>query len=124
MRNRLEHLAQVQVIRWVKILEDQYPVLKLFHAIPNGGRRSITTARDLKAEGVRAGMPDLHLPVARGGWAGLWIEMKSEKGRVSPEQAAMHKLLTEHNNLVIVCRSSNQAIDEIKEYLSIKNPNI
>ena len=41
-----------------------------------GGKRDAKTATILKRQGVKAGVPDLHLPVARGGYHGLYIELK------------------------------------------------
>ena len=86
-------------------------------SIPNGGKRGIKTAITMKREGCVAGVPDLCLPVARGGYHALYIEMKSEKGRLSPDQKAMSLYLTEQGNKVIVCRSVTQFIHEVSEYL-------
>ncbi|MCV4697551.1 VRR-NUC domain-containing protein, partial [Escherichia coli] len=44
---------------------------------------------DLKAQGLRPGVPDYHLPVARGGYLSLYLELKVDKNRTSPEQKAM-----------------------------------
>src|SRR5262245_64718583 len=49
---------------------------RLCFAIPNGGARDVITAGRLKAEGVRAGVPDVCLPVARAGYHGLFLEVK------------------------------------------------
>lgn len=58
----------------------------MYH-IPNGGKRGKVEAIHFKAEGVKAGVPDICLPVPRGEWHGLYIELKRrEGGRVSPEQ--------------------------------------
>jgi len=51
------------------------------------------TAQKLKKEGVKRGIPDIFLPCARGGSHGLFIEMKARDGKVSEEQAGVHKLL-------------------------------
>lgn len=53
-----------------------YPEFKWLFAIPNGGHRSQSVASRLKAGGVKAGVPDMFLPVKRGIWSGLWIELK------------------------------------------------
>lgn len=43
----------------------------------------------MKAAGVKPGVPDMFLPVAREGCHGLYIELKRrDGGRVSPEQTA------------------------------------
>jgi hypothetical protein len=73
-----EHLEQVRFVSW---LRKNYPEHKVF-AIPNGGKRGKMEAGRLKAEGVLAGVHDLHIPSLK-----LWIEMKKDsKGRVSKEQ--------------------------------------
>lgn len=54
-----------------------YPELRWMHHIPNGGGRSAVTGSKLKGEGVRAGVFDVFLPVARGGYHGLYLEMKA-----------------------------------------------
>lgn len=50
---------------------------------PNGGSRNPIEAKKLKGMGVRAGMPDIML-LADGKLYAL--ELKTEKGRVSPRQ--------------------------------------
>lgn len=50
--------------------------LALLHHIPNGGARSKATAGRLKAEGVKAGIPDICLPVPKNGYGALYIELK------------------------------------------------
>lgn len=74
-------------------------------------------AAKMKAEGVRAGVPDLFLPVARQGFHGLWIELKSAKGRVTTVQAAWHERLRAQGYRVVVCRGWCEARDEIVKYL-------
>jgi len=87
---------QKALITWARLSVGKYPELAYLYAIPNGGKRSIITATRLKAEGAIAGVSDLHLPVPRGGYHGLWIEMKTAKGRLQPNQTAwllaMHTL--------------------------------
>jgi hypothetical protein len=57
------HVGGVSALRWL-------------HAIPNGGNRDPRTAAMLKAEGVKPGIADVFLPIARGMWHGLYIELK------------------------------------------------
>lgn len=75
---KTEHEIQREFVSWFKKL--YMPEVRIF-AIPNGGKRSLSEACRLKVEGVSAGVPDLFIPA----W-NLWIEMKSEKGRLSTEQ--------------------------------------
>ena len=71
-----EHEEQVALFQWAAANEAQYPSLAMLAAIPNGGYRPMTTAAMLKAEGVKAGYPDILLDVARGPYHGLRIELK------------------------------------------------
>lgn len=93
------------------------PVECLF-AIPNGGLRNIITARNMKAEGVRPGVPDLFLAVARGDYHGLFIEMKRVKGgRVSDSQSSMLEILNSNGYQAIVCKGWEAAKEAIEKYL-------
>lgn len=87
-------------------------------AIPNGGYRTATTARKMHAEGVQAGVPDMLLAVARKGYHGLWIEMKNGKaGRVSELQTEMIARLKAEGYACAVCRTQEEFINTIKEYM-------
>jgi hypothetical protein len=116
----LEHDEQKALFAWAKWAEkSQYPELKRLHAIANGGYRNIVTARKMKAEGVKPGVPDISLPVPRHGYHGLYIELKRRKGgRLSPEQAEWIKGLREDGYRVDVCMGFEAARDAIMEYLS------
>lgn len=117
MKNE-EHNAQVAVIHWSFLERRTFPELELLHAVPNGGLRNIVTAKKLKAEGVKPGVPDLDLPVSRGPYHGLRIEMKSAKGSLSADQKWWRERLSEQGYLVIVCRDFKSATGAIMEYLA------
>ncbi len=87
-------------------------------AIPNGGARNVVTAKNLKAEGVRAGVLDIFLPVPRKGKPGLWIEMKIKPNKLSDLQMLETLELEKSGYEVHVCWSSHEAIDAIRNYLS------
>lgn len=70
----IEHEIQKAFFKWVDLRKGQIKCLDLFHAQANGGHRQLLTAVKLKAEGVRAGVLDTQLPVARGGFIGLAIK--------------------------------------------------
>lgn len=109
-----EHDLQVACVRWFRL---QYPH-EIIMAIPNGGYRTAKTAALMKAEGQLAGVPDLFVPTARGGYYGLWIEMKNGKaGRLSDLQKQMHETLRSHGYQVEVCRDEVQFRDIISKYL-------
>lgn len=123
-----EHEIQRGIMQWAVMNEARRPQLKLLFAIPNGGKRNIITAAKLKAEGVKPGVPDLFLPVARvqgvTGEAhltlkhGLWLEVKRGKqGRVSEVQEEWSARLISHGHCVRVVRSVGEAIEVITKYL-------
>jgi hypothetical protein len=122
-----EHDYQVQVIDWANLHVKKYPPLRWLYAIPNGGERHKAVAGKLKAEGVKAGVPDLCLPHPidvpywkDGGYHGLYIEMKSRdtKGRLSQEQKDWIKYLIEVNYRVEVCWNAKEAIAILEDYLN------
>ena len=78
-----ESVEQIHLFQWARMQSCTMPELNLLFHIPNGGKRNITTAKRLKAEGVKAGVPDLFLPVSRGGFFGLFIEMKVGKNKTT-----------------------------------------
>lgn len=70
-----EHDAQVTFIKYARyVLGKKY---RLIFAIPNGGKRDPRQGKWLKDEGLMAGVPDIFLALPGGGYAGLFIEMKS-----------------------------------------------
>jgi hypothetical protein len=103
-----ESEEQIGFLQW---WERQFPTVWIYH-IPNGGRRAISTAKRMKAEGVKPGVPDLHVPA----WS-LWIEMKRRKGgRVSPDQAAWIEYLEGIGHTVIVGRGAEDASRQVLEF--------
>lgn len=84
-----ESVEQKLVVEWARRAECTWPEIALLHHIPNGGQRDKAVAAKLKTEGVKAGVPDLCLPVPRGKYHGLYIEMKATGGRPSREQTAL-----------------------------------
>jgi hypothetical protein len=113
-----EHGEQESLIAKCHLHYAEHPELRLLFAIPNGGLRDKRTAAKLKAEGVRAGVPDLCLPIARKGYHALYIEMKTHTGRESHEQFHWRATLNFHGNLAVVCHGQEEAWNCIMDYLS------
>lgn len=82
-----------------------------FTTIPLGGGGKIRGAI-LSGRGVQAGCPDIL--VIDGGRA-LWIELKSKRGRLSPDQVCCHALLRRAGAVVTVCRSLDEVIAFLTE---------
>lgn len=95
-------------------------VAELIYHIPNGGHRHKAVAAKLKEQGAKAGIPDLKLPMARGGYFGLYIEFKAtppNDAAVSPSQYACIRRLSEQGYLAIVCRGHFDAMEQLRAYL-------
>ena len=90
---RGEDTEQMGVIDWSNWNTGRFPELKLLFHVPNGGKRNAAEAARFKAMGVKAGVPDLCLPVPRGGYAGLYIEMKYGKKQDNREAGRMDSQL-------------------------------
>lgn len=113
-----EDTEQMQLFEWARWASGKYPELELMYHIPNGGGRSKAEAGRFKAMGVKAGVPDIFLPCARGGWHGLYIELKRLRGgSVSPAQKQWIELLKEQGYRCIVCKGMDAAREEIVRYL-------
>ena len=115
-----EHAEQAALINWSEIMSNKVPELDLLFAIPNGGQRHPAVAVKLKAEGVKPGIPDLFLPVARYGFHGLFIEMKREKGgTVSKIQKQKIMELQAQGYMVAVCKGFEHAKSVLEDYFKI-----
>lgn len=111
---------QARLFSWAQMHSVEYPELALLFHIPNGGKRGKAEAARFKAEGVKAGVPDLFLPVARGGYHGLFIELKRlDGGTVSQAQRAWVKRLTDENYCAFVARGWEEAARTIRTYLQL-----
>lgn len=107
-----EALEQRTVVEWCELRRVPY-----FH-VPNGGSRNKAEAANLKRQGVRPGVPDLCVPVARCGYHGLFIEMKAKTGgRVSGYQAKWIQLLREQGYAAYVCEGADSAIRLLELYM-------
>ena len=115
--NSVEHNEQAALFRWAAMMERKHPELALMYAIPNAARRSPRQGAWMKAEGMRAGVPDVHLPVPVPGFAGLWIEMKAGKNKPTPEQRKRMEALEAHGHLCVVCYCWLDAAAVVEKYL-------
>ena len=109
--------AQEMLFTWAMWQQEGRPELKLLYHVPNGGKRDAKTGRALKRQGVKAGVPDLCLPVARGGYHGLYIELKAGKNTTSPKQKEWINDLGQQGYYAAVCRGCEEAKETIENYL-------
>jgi hypothetical protein len=112
---------QSYVMKWAAqpSIRQKWPCLKLLHHIPNGGSRDKIEATNLKRQGVKAGVPDLHLPVARGQYHSLYIEMKTETGTTSAEQDWWLSELREQGNFATEAHGWESAVRVLEWYLTL-----
>lgn len=113
-----EHAHQVALFMWAQ--QSGIAELKLMFAIPNGGERNAIVATRLKAEGVKSGVPDVFLPVARQGCHGLFIELKKPKGRANAAQSEWIDALQAQGYGACVCIGWEAARQIILQYLGEK----
>ena len=113
-----ESEEQQALFDWINLNKGHYPELKLMHHTPNEGKRSVSTGARMKKEGLISGVPDIHLPVAKGNYHSLYIELKRIKySKISKEQEEFIRLLNMYDNFAIICYGWEQAIKVIEWYL-------
>lgn len=124
-----EHCEQVALIQWAAWMvfrsgrgevEPAWADCEWLFSIPNGGDRDKIVAGRMKAEGVKSGVSDLFLPVARGGFHGLWIEMKRfDGGTLSDTQGKFLNFVKTKGYAQSLCYGVEQAISTLKWYMTL-----
>ena len=115
----MQHEAQEQkaLFAWAALASKKYPELVLLYHIPNGGSRNKIEAANLKRQGVKAGVPDICLPVARSGFHGLYIELKAGRNKATEKQREWLTALEREGYQAVVCYGWEEAKKAIEEYL-------
>lgn len=116
MKFTAEESEQVALIEWRDYHLGTYPELARLIHIANQGKRPPVVGHKLKLMGMLPGVWDFFLPVIRPPWGGLWIEMKSAKGRLTDTQKAFQAML-ENDYAMRVCYPWTMARDTLIEYL-------
>lgn len=117
-RNSEEASHQKAFFKWLSFFSKE--LRKVTFHIPNGGKRDVREARNLKACGVTAGVPDIFCAVPMEPYCGLFIEMKSRKGKQTVAQSEMLDTLKVYGYQVCVCRSWFEARDALLSYIRMK----
>ena len=104
------------VMDWVR-LHDSLRGLVIH--IPNEGHRSKRYGALLRDMGMRAGVSDLFIAMARHTFFGAWIELKSASGKVSTEQARFHLDMAQQGYFTMTCWGVDEAIKTIAWYTGI-----
>ena len=121
----LEADEQKWLLEWVRLNAAAHPALRLFYHIPNEGKRTNHAGRELKEQGMRRGVPDNCLPVPRGKYGALYIELKRRQGnKPTDEQLEWIADLNAAGNLAVVCYGWEEAAIVIQNYLRKGEPHI
>jgi hypothetical protein len=122
-----EDNIQIEFMNWVRKQAKHDPRFKLIYHVPNGGKRNKREAARFKLMGVVPGIPDIFVPITsnwfskcdpRPEYFGLYIEFKTEKGKLSEDQSNIIPLLESQGYKVVVCRSAEEAIKTVCDYLA------
>lgn len=114
--NLSEADEQTMIFRWAAY----FPELRWMYAVPNGGHRNKIEAVNLKRQGTKAGVSDIALPLPKGKYHGLYLELKVGKNKPSELQKEFLKYAKEKGYATFVCYGHEEAISVITEYLKLK----
>lgn len=113
-----EYSEQCSIFRRAQLHSRQWPELRFLNGSLNGVRLTIGQAVKAKAAGMKKGVPDLQLPIRRGNYSGLFIELKRIKGgRVEPEQKLWAAMLTSQGYKHVFAYGCDAAWKAITDYL-------
>lgn len=114
-----ETAEQAAVFEWAEWQVGKFPELKLMYHVPNEGKRSAVTGARLRREGMKKGVSDICLPVPRGEFHGLYIELKAKGGKPTKEQIAFLDGITEQGYFGCICYGAETAEKTILSYLKL-----
>jgi len=111
-----ESREQIALFQWIRL----HPKLKhIAYHVPNERKTSKISGFILKQLGVLSGVSDVVIPVARGGFHGMYIEMKSTKGRLSENQKSFLDNMTKEGYMAVCAHGFDSAKQFIEEYLKL-----
>lgn len=119
-----EQQEQEAVMAWADENKGRWPALEWLFHVPNGGYRNEWTAVQMRRAGLKAGVPDLLLPVSKlredgGTYHGLAIELKRRDHSNAPtaEQKVWLDGLRRNGWLALVAYGADEAIHALEHYL-------
>lgn len=119
-----EHEEQAALFRWFHFVATAYriPEILLAYAVPNAAKRGRKLSAYMKAEGLKAGVPDVVIPIPNHLYHGLYIEMKRIDGGqgLSEDQEHYIKNLNDLGYLAVRCNGYVEARQVVMDYLRIK----
>lgn len=113
-----EHQEQAALFEYLELESGRHPEYRLAFAVPNGARTSMSVAKKLKAEGLRAGVPDVCIPIPSGKYHGMFLELKRLGGKPSDVQMEWLEALRNQGYYATICEGWIAAKNEIELYLA------
>lgn len=110
-----EQMIQKEVVAWCRANATDRPELAYIYSQPNEGRRD--QSRGWRDMGMKAGVPDLILPVPSGDYGALYLELKANENDLTTGQWTTMMMLRDAGNAVDVAWSAEQAIFVLRNYL-------
>lgn len=112
-RYKSEEAIQVEVATYLdRILPKDW---RWYHC-PNGGHRLKSVAGKLKAQGVKAGVPDC--TILRPNGAPIYVELKAFGGVLSPAQERWRDWCAKSQQPYRVCRSVGEVEIFLKDFIA------
>lgn len=139
--NPSEHQIQAAIVEWAntikictfrKFIEGKETIGSYLIKNANEGKRSFSQGKKMKKEGLKKGVSDLFLAIPKEIenlcemcedyilYCGLWIEVKSKKGRLSKEQISWLELMKVSRYQACVVYSVGEGLKAIKDYLGMR----
>jgi len=114
-----EHEEQARFFQEIDKRAEDMPDLQWVYHVPNGGWRGWKAGAQMRAQGVRPGVPDIAWDVARGEYHGWRCEMKRKGEYPSEKQKEWHTWLRSQGYYVCVCYGWREAWKELIAYRSL-----
>lgn len=109
-----EHWLQVRLFY---TLEVNYPKeYEFIFAIPNGGHRTARAASLMMYEGQKGGTPDIFIPIPRGSYHGMFLEVKTDKGNASAKQKVKLALYERMGYYTVVAKGFDACVGHLERY--------
>jgi hypothetical protein len=110
-----EHQLQAALCKYLAVaaVADVY-----WFAIPNGDLRHVRVGARLKAQGVKPGVPDICVMMPAG--RTKWLELKTAKGRQSPEQQGFEARCQRLGHSYALAHSFDEAVASLREWGAVK----
>ncbi|QFT40043.1 VRR-NUC domain protein (plasmid) [Vibrio sp. THAF191c] len=112
-----EHWLQVRIFYTLEVdYPDEY---EFAFAVPNGGHRSKRSASLISYEGQKKGTPDVFIPIPKGIYHGMFLEVKTEKGTASKDQKSKAELYRQMGYYVVIAKGYDACMAQLTQYFAL-----